>query len=191
MHAEDGSRLNVLENEMVPALAVILPVWLVLTRAALAPKLAVVRPEVMVTLSGGVRFELSLPRETANPVGGAASVMVTVQEMLPGVLSAEFMQVKPSSTGREGERGVITPEIPVMGTAELDGSEAIASVNWTVIGLDASVAIRNVAVATMPSAIVVLLRPKTMHVLSKHVTDLLTLVAEGPETTLISVTAEG
>ena len=60
-------------------------------------KLAVVWPELTVTLAGTVRLALLLLSATANPAAGAACVSVTVQDVLPGVLIVAFVQLNPLS----------------------------------------------------------------------------------------------
>ena len=61
-----------------------------------------------------------------------------------------------------------------MGMARVDGLEAI----W------------KVAVATVPSAIAVLLKPKTKQLFAEHVTLFPALVADGPATTVTFVISE-
>jgi hypothetical protein len=86
---------------------------LVLTCAPLAVKVLLVCPEAMVTLEGTVRLVLLLESDTANPLPVAAPVNATVQEVLPGVLMVELVQLrllKVVVTGRE-----IDPEPPLEG----------------------------------------------------------------------------
>ena len=79
-------------------------------------KLLEVWPTATVTLEGTVRLVLLLESDTANPPAGAAPVNDTEQEVLPGVLIVEPVQLKlPKAivvTGRE-----IAPERPLEGMA--------------------------------------------------------------------------
>jgi len=97
LHVGAGIKLSPLVFETPPALAVTVADWLALTCAALAAKLTVVCPELMDALAGTVRFVLLLLSETANPAAGAPCVIVTVQEVLPGVLIVVAVQVNPLS----------------------------------------------------------------------------------------------
>jgi hypothetical protein len=70
-------------------------------------------PEAMVTLAGTVRLALLLESDTAKPLPDAVPVSPTVQDVLPGVLMLELVQLrlpKESVTGRE-----IAPEPPLAG----------------------------------------------------------------------------
>jgi hypothetical protein len=61
-------------------------------------------PEATVTLEGTVRLALLLESDTANPLPDAVPVNATEQEVLPGVLIVELVQVRLLSeipTGRE------------------------------------------------------------------------------------------
>ena len=63
--------------------------------------------------AGTVRLALLLESDTANPLPDAAPVNATEQEVLPGVLMVELVQLrllKPNVKGRE-----IDPEPPVEG----------------------------------------------------------------------------
>ena len=67
----------------------------------------------MVTLEGTVRLVLLLESDTTNPPVGAAPVNPAEQEVLPGVLMVELVQVRllrAIVTGRE-----IDPEPPLEG----------------------------------------------------------------------------
>jgi sulfur carrier protein ThiS len=84
---------------------------LVLTCAPVAVKVLLVCPEATVTLEGTVRLALLLESDTANPPPVAAAVNPTVQEVLPGVLMVELVQLRLLSavvTGRE-----IDPDPPL------------------------------------------------------------------------------
>jgi hypothetical protein len=70
-------------------------------------------PEATVTLEGTVRLALLLESATANPLPDADPVSARVQEVLPGVLMLDPVQLrvlKASATGRE-----IAPEPPLAG----------------------------------------------------------------------------
>lgn len=76
-------------------------------------KVLLVCPEATVTLEGTVRLALLLESDTVNPLPEAAPVNVTEQEVLPGVLMVELVQLrllKATVTGRE-----IVPEPPLEG----------------------------------------------------------------------------
>ena len=99
-----ATRLKVLVLFTPAALAVTVPLWLLLTCAAVAVKVLLVCPEATVTLEGTVRLALLLESATTNPLPDAAPLKVTVQEVLPGVLIVELVQLrllKPAATGRE------------------------------------------------------------------------------------------
>ena len=84
---------------------------MLLTAAPVAVKVLVVCPDATVTLEGTVRLALLLERATANPLPEAAPLRVTVQEVFPGVLMVELVQLrllKAGTTGRE-----IAPVLPL------------------------------------------------------------------------------
>ncbi len=108
-----ATRLRVLVRFTPPALAVTTPVWLLLTCAPVAVKLLELCPAATVTLEGTVRLVLLLESDTANPLPEAVPVNATEQEVLPGVLMVELVQLrllKATGTGRE-----IAPETPLEG----------------------------------------------------------------------------
>jgi hypothetical protein len=59
-----------------------------------AVKVLLVCPEATVTLAGTVRLALLLESDTVNPPPEAAPVNPTVQEVLPGVLMVELVQLR-------------------------------------------------------------------------------------------------
>jgi hypothetical protein len=67
----------------------------VLTSAPLAVKLLLVCPDATVTLEGTVKLALLLESATTNPLPEAAPLKVTEQEVLPGVLMVELVQLRP------------------------------------------------------------------------------------------------
>jgi hypothetical protein len=87
---------------------------LVLTCAPVAVKVLLVCPEATVTLEGTVRLALLLESATANPLPVAAPLNATVQEVLPGVLMLELVQVRLlKATVPDGNE--IVPEPPLEG----------------------------------------------------------------------------
>ena len=92
---------------------------------------------------------------------------------------------------RPSEFNVMVPATPL---AEIElplGSEATTSVNWIVIGPTAFGAIWNVAVATTPSVMEALLKPKTTQLMTEHWTVLPAFAADAPGTTVTPVMAAG
>jgi len=87
---------------------------LVLTSAPVAVKVLLVCPEATVTVKGTVRLALLLESDTANPLPEAAPVKATVQEVLPGVLIVELLQLRLlKATVPDGRE--IAPEPPLEG----------------------------------------------------------------------------
>jgi len=83
----------------------------VLTSAPVAVKVLLVCPEATVRLEGTVRLALLLESDTVNPPLVAAALNPTVQEVLPGVLMVEVVQLRllrAVVTGRE-----IDPDPPL------------------------------------------------------------------------------
>jgi len=83
----------------------------VLTSAPVAVKVLLVCPEATVRLEGTVRLALLLESATVNPPLVAAALNPTVQEVLPGVLMVEVVQLRllrAVVTGRE-----IDPDPPL------------------------------------------------------------------------------
>jgi hypothetical protein len=161
----------------------------VLTWAPVAVKVLLVCPEATVTLEGTVRLVLLLESDTANPLPVAAPVNPTEQEVLPGVLIVELVQLrllKATTTGRE-----IAPEPPLEGIVVPPAVVATTLVSWMGIGLlEGFAAIWKVAEATVPSAITVVLKPATIQVFPEQVMDLPALVADAPATTVTLVISE-
>jgi hypothetical protein len=76
-------------------------------------KLLVFCPEETVTVEGTVRFELLLESDTANPLPEAFPLNTTAQDVLPGELMVELVQLmlpNPTDAGIE-----IVPEPPLEG----------------------------------------------------------------------------
>jgi hypothetical protein len=97
LRSAGATRLTVLVKEAPPPLAVITALWLTLTCAAVAVKLAVVCPAPTSTLFGTVKFALLLFSVTVNPAPEADWLIVTVQDRLPSVFNVELAQFKPVS----------------------------------------------------------------------------------------------
>ena len=74
--------------------AVIVAVWLLVTFAAVAEKLAEVAPPATSTDDGTVRLEFWVFSATAAPPLGAAVLIITVQVVLPGVVTEDGLQLK-------------------------------------------------------------------------------------------------
>ena len=70
-------------------------------------------PAATVTLEGTVRLALLLESETANPLPEAAPVKATEQEVLPGVLMVELVQLRLPNVIVTGSD--IVPEPPLEG----------------------------------------------------------------------------
>jgi hypothetical protein len=193
-HATDVSvagatRLKVLVLVTLPALAVTIPVWLPLTSAPVAVKVLLVCPDATVTLEGTVRLVLLLESDTTNPLPEAAPLKVTEQEVLPGVLMLELVQLrllKAVVTGRE-----IVPEAPLEVIDVPPAVVATTLVSWIEIGLlEGFAAIWNVADATVPSAITVLLMPAARQLFPEQDSDFPALVVDAPATTVTPVMSE-
>jgi hypothetical protein len=184
-----ATRLKVLVRFTPPALAVTTPLWFVLTCAPVAVKLLEVCPAATVTFEGTVRLALLLESETANPVPEAVPVNATEQDVLPGVLMLELVQLRllrDTATGRE-----IAPETPLEGMEVPPAVVAITLVSWMGIGLlEGFAAIWNVATAIVPSVITVLLIPATRQLFPEQERDFCALVVDAPATTVTLVISE-
>jgi hypothetical protein len=84
---------------------------LALTCAPVAVKLFETCPAATVTLEGTVRLVLLLESETGNPPEGAVPFNETVQELVPGVLIVNGLQLKVLNDTDTGS--VMAPEPPV------------------------------------------------------------------------------
>ena len=88
----------------------------------MAVKLLELCPAATVTFEGTVRLVLLLESATENPLPEAVPVNATEQEVLPGVLMVELVQLRllrPTVTGRE-----IAPETPL---EEMDVPPAVVA----------------------------------------------------------------
>jgi hypothetical protein len=155
-----------------------------------AVKLAEVCPAATVTPEGTLRLPLLLVRETAKPPMGAASVKETLHDALPGVLTVVGVQLSPLNEAM-GFGRVIVPEPPVAGIDVPSAVEATTLVSCTgIVVVDGFAAIWKVAVATVPSAITLLFRPKMMQLFPEQETDLPAFVADAPATTVTLVISD-
>lgn len=85
----------------------------------------------------------------------------------------------------------MTPDPPVVGIAAPRAVEATTFVSCTGnVVVDGFDAIWNAAVATVPSTITLLVRPKTRQMLPEQETDFPALVAEGPAVTVTPVMSD-
>jgi hypothetical protein len=90
-------------------------------------KVLLVCPETRVTLEGTMRLALLLESDTTDPLPEAAPVNPTEQEVLPGVLMVELVQLRlltETDTGRE-----IVPEPPFEGMRALPAVDAVTLVS--------------------------------------------------------------
>jgi hypothetical protein len=162
---------------------------LVVTCAPVAVKVLLVCPEATVTLEGTVRLALLLESDTANPLPVAVPLRLTVQEVLPGVLIVEVVQLrllKATVTGRE-----IDAEPPLEGRVIPPAVVATTLVTWMGIGLlEGFAATWNVAIATMPSAITARLNPTMRQLFPEQETDFPAFVVDEPATTVTPVISE-
>ena len=153
-------------------------------------KVLLVWPEATVTLEGTVRLALLLESDTTNPLPEAAPLKVTEQEVLPGVLMVELLQLRLLKAlivpGRE-----IVPVPPLEVIEVPPAVVATTLVSWIEIGLlEGFAAIWKVADATVPSAITVLLMPATRQLFPEQDRDFPALVVDAPATTVTPVISE-
>ena len=152
-------------------------------------KVLLLCPLATVTLEGTVRLALLLESDTTNPPLAAAPVNPTVHDVLPGVLIVELVQLrllKARVTGRE-----IVPEAPLEGMDVPPAVVATTLVSCIVIGLfEGFAAIWNVADATVPSAITVLLIPATRQLFPEQFSDFPALLVDAPATTVTPVMSD-
>ena len=97
-------------------------------------KVLPVCPDATVTLEGTVRLALLLESDTTNPLPEAAPVKATEQEVLPGVLMVELVQLRLLKAvvvpGRE-----IVPVPPLEVIEVPPAVVATTLVSWIEIGL--------------------------------------------------------
>jgi hypothetical protein len=117
---------------------------------------------------------------------GAETARATTQDVLPGAVRVVLVQLSPLKGDCEN-----VPDPP---TAEMEvprGVEATTLVSCTgIVAVDGFEAIWNVAVATIPSAMLALFRPKIRQMLPAQETDFPAPVAEGPGVTVTPVMSE-
>ena len=140
-------------------------------------------------LEGTVKVVLLLESDTANPPVGADPLNEIVHELVPGVLMIELAQVKlfkDPDTGR-----TIAPESPVEGMDVPSALVATSFARRMGIGLlPGSAAIWNVAIATTPSAITLLLNPITIQLFPAQEIDFPAFVLDAPGTSVMPVMSE-
>ena len=118
----------------------------------------------------------------------AFPVTVAVNCLLCDALSEAFRGLSPTLTTAGGAGREIVPEPPLAGMESPAAVEATTPDSWIeIVVADGFDAIWKVAVATVPSAIAVLLKPRSRQLFAKHVMLLPALVAEGPATTVTPV----
>ena len=113
--------------------------------------------------------------------------------MLPGAVNVALVQFSPLNPidPMEGGCEIITPDDPIVGIAVPGAVEATTLVSCTgIVVVDEFEAIWNVAVATVPSAMMLPFRPKIRQVFPEQETDLPALVAEGPVATVTPVMSD-
>jgi hypothetical protein len=98
--------------EVLPADAVSVTVWAVLTEDTVAVKPAVDAPAATVTEVGTVTAVLLLARLTANPPDAAAVFNVTVQLSVPAPVIEPLVQLNALSTGTPVPLRLMTVEVP-------------------------------------------------------------------------------
>ncbi len=96
----------------LPALAVRVAVWAVLTEVTVAVKVAVVEPAATATVVGTVTAEVLLARLTAKPPVAAAAFSVTVQLSVPAPVIEPLAQLSPLSTGTPVPLRLTPVEVP-------------------------------------------------------------------------------
>ncbi len=97
----------------LPALAVRVTVWAVVTEETVAVKAAVVAPAATVTVAGRVTDELLLARFTVNPPVAAAAFRVTVQLSVPAPVIEPLVQLSALSSGTPVPLRLTTVEEPL------------------------------------------------------------------------------
>jgi hypothetical protein len=97
----------------LPALAVNVTAWAVLTAETVAVKLADVVPPATATLAGTVTAELLLARLTVKPLLAAAAFRNTVQLSDPAPVIDALVQLRRFNTGNPVPVRVITVEVPL------------------------------------------------------------------------------
>ncbi len=121
----------------------------------------------------------------------ALPVTVAVNCLLCDAVRVALEGLTPTLTTGGGAGREIVPELPLAGIESPAAVEATALVTCTGIDVvDGFDATWKVAVATVPSAIAVLLKPRSRQLFAEHVMLLPALVAAGPATTVTLVISE-
>ena len=121
----------------------------------------------------------------------ALPVTVAVNCLVCDAVRVAFRGLKLTLTLGEGDGREIVPELPLAGIELPVAVEATTPVIW--IGMDVVdglAAIWNVAITTVPSVIVVELKPRIRQLLPEHVMLLPAFVADGPATTVTLAISE-
>ena len=167
-----ATRVSVTDLTAVPDPAVRMATWSRLTCTAVALKLTELCPAGTVTLAGTIRFALLLETGTAYPPASAAEFKETVHDVLPGVFKVIIVQTIPLSVGWTETDTVMLPETPLAGIGFAAAVEAPAPVIWMgIIWAEGFAAIWKVAMATVPSGIMVPLSPLMRHKFPLHSKD--------------------
>ncbi len=120
----------------LPALAVRVTVWAVVTEETVAVKAAVVEPAATVTEAGTETDELLLARLTVNPPVAAAAFSVTVQLSVPDPVNDPLVQLSPLSTGTPVPLRLTPVEVPpeelLVRVSEPEMAPAVVGSNCTV-----------------------------------------------------------
>jgi hypothetical protein len=129
--------------------------------------------------------------DQATPVF-ALPVTVAVNSLLCDAVRVALKGLTPTLILGGGAPGSETVPVPPLAGIELPAAvEATTPVIWMGMDVvDGFAAIWNVATATVPSAIVVELKPSRRQPLTEHVTLLPAFIAEGPLTTVTPVMSE-
>jgi hypothetical protein len=104
-----ASTCRVILFETLPALAVSVTVWLVVTHCEVTVNAALVSPDVTVTVAGRVNDALLLDKLTTSPALGASTVSFTVQAFVSCPTKDALLQVSPFSAAAEEDDGVPVP----------------------------------------------------------------------------------
>ena len=132
----DAFNCNANVCDVLPALAVRVTAWAVLTAVTVAEKLALVAPAATVTDPGTVTAELLLERLTANPPVDAAEFSETVHESVPAPVMEELVQETPVSTGVPVPLRLTVVEAPaeelLASTSVPLAAPAVLGLNWIV-----------------------------------------------------------
>lgn len=159
--AEGGVKGTFTVRELPLKVAESVTLWLVVTVAAAAVKVAAVEPAATVTEDGTVRLPLPLLRVTVEPPAGAPALSVTVQFALPGVMIEAGLH--PSELKLTAGVTLMLLPVPLTLRVKPLGSTPSVPITPMLVVPDARVTVM-LAVATTPSPIAVALKPDATHV---------------------------